>query len=244
MCACSEWRWTTCAEKPAPQRRLRRMNTRPIRILLADDHEIVRTGTRALLERQPGWEICAEVDNGQDAVTQAVKTRPDVAVLDIGMPELNGLDTAREIKRTLPETEILIFTSYESEQLIRDVFDAGVRGYLLKTDAAEHLVAAIEALLAHKPYFCSKVSEIIFAGYLKAGSSTAPVADTRSRLTPRERQIVQLLCEGAINKEVGAKLSLSVKTVETHRKHIMAKLGLRSFSQLVVYAMRNQIISG
>jgi len=204
---------------------------------------MIRIGCLALIERQPGWEVCASVDNGKDAVAQVVKTRPNVAILDLGMPELNGLDAAREIKRLAPETEILIFTSPEDEQIIRNVFEAGGLAYLLKSDAAHHFVNAVRALLEHKPYFCSKVSEIIFAGYLNAGQPAATVNGARSRLSLRERQIVQLLCEGALKKEVAAKLGISVSTIETHRKKVMAKLGLRSFSQLVVYAMHNHIIA-
>jgi DNA-binding NarL/FixJ family response regulator len=220
------------------------MKTDPIRILLADDHEIVRTGTRILLESEPGWKVCAEASDGREAVIEAEQTQPHVAVLDIGMPELNGLDAAREIKRVAPDTEILIFTSHQNEQLVRDVIEAGARGYLLKTDAQRFLVIAVKALLEHKTYFCAEVSEMIFSGYLKPRTSGAVEAEVERRLSPREREVTQLLCEGAINKEVGAKLGLSVKTIETHRKNIMSKLGLHSFSQLVVYALRNQLITG
>jgi len=208
------------------------------RILLADDHAIIRSGPRLLLENEWGWDICGEAANGREAVQQAEKLQPDVVVLDIGMPEVNGLDAARQIRHARPETEILIFTSHESEQLVRDVFAAGARGYLLKTDAPQHLVAAIKALLEKKTYFTSQISEVIFAGFLKG----APAVETASRLSPRERETVQLLCEGSTNKEVASKLGVSVKTTETHRKNIMSKLGLKSFSELVVYAIRNQII--
>lgn len=217
-----------------------------IRILLADDHAVVRGGIRLLIEGEWGWEVCGEAATGREAVALAEKLKPEIAVLDIGMPELNGLDAARQIKRTLPKTEVLIFTSYESEQLVRDVFDAGALGYLLKTDAPQQLVAAIKSLLTRKPYFSAKVAEFVFSGYLKAGTPGTPGApdDPASRLTPREREIVQLLCEGATNKEVGAKLGISVKTIETHRANVMSKLDLSYFSQLVVYAIRNQIIEG
>jgi len=209
-------------------------------ILLADDHAIIRNGLRLLLENEWGWEICGEAANGREAVEQAEKLQPDIVVLDIGMPEVNGLDATRQIRQACPETEILIFSSHESDELVREVFAAGARGYLLKTDAPQHLVAAIKALLEKKPYFTAKISEVVFAGFLNG----APAEDTDGRLSPRERETVQLLCEGSTNKEVGSKLGISVKTVETHRKNIMAKLGMKSFSHLVAYAIRNQIIQG
>jgi len=214
------------------------------RILLADDHAVVRGGIRILIEGEWGWEVCGEAATGREAVALAGTLKPDIVVLDVGMPELNGLDAARQIKHALPAVEILIFTSHESEQLVRDVFAAGALGYILKNDAPQHLVAAIKSLLVHKPYFSTKISEIVFSGYLKAGVPGAATEETSSRLSPRERETVQLLCEGATNKEVGVKLGISVKTIETHRKNIMAKLGLKSFSDLVVYAIRNQIIEG
>lgn len=214
------------------------------RILLADDHAVVRGGIRILIEGEWGWEVCGEAATGREAVTLAEKLKPHVVVLDIGMPELNGLDAARQIKHALPETEILIFSSHESEQLVRDVFEAGARGYLLKNDAPEHLVAAIKSLLEHKPYFSSEISQIVFSGYLKAGTPEAAADEPTGRISAREREIVQLLCEGATNKEVATKLGLSVKTIETHRKNIMAKLGLQYFSQMVAYAIRNKIIEG
>jgi len=214
------------------------------RILLADDHAVVRGGIRILVESEWGWEVCGEAANGREAVSLAEKLQPDVVVLDIGMPELNGLDATRQIKRALPDTEILIFSSHESEQLVRDVFEAGARGYLLKNDAPQHIVAAIKSLLLHQPYFSGRIAEIVFSTYLKADPLGTNCDATAGRLSEREREIVQQLCEGATNKEVGAKLGISVKTIETHRKNIMGKLGLKSFSEMVVYAIRNRIIEG
>ena len=213
----------------------------PLRIRLADDHEIVRHGVRLLIGKEPGWEVCGEAADGRKAVALAEQLAPDVVVLDIGMPELNGLDAARQIKRVLPQTEVLIFTGEESEQLIHDVFAAGARSYILKSDIGPHLVAAIRALGEHRHYFTSRISEVVFARYL-AGASGAG-KDKAEGLTPREREIVQLLSEGKSNKEAGALLGITVKTVETHRAAVMRKLRLDSFADLVRYAIRNKIIA-
>ena len=206
------------------------------RILLADDHDVMRRGLKSLLEAQPGWQVCGEANNGRDAVALAQELKPDIAVLDMSMPELNGLEATRQIRKALPATQVLMFTMHENEQLVRDVLNAGALGYVLKSDAARHLVAAIETLLTGKPYFSAKVSETVLDGYLKAAT---PVDD---RLTPREREIVQLLAEGKSNKEAAAALGISVKTAETHRAAIMRKLDLRDVTDLVRYAIRNGII--
>ena len=209
----------------------------PVRILLADDHEIVREGVRAIIQRQPGWEVCAEAASGREAVEKAEQFKPDIVIMDIGMPELNGLDATRQIRRVLPETEILIFTANETEEIVRNVFKAGARAYLLKAEANAHLVPAIEMLHKHRTYFSSKVSELIFSGYMQGG---AGVEDTS--LTPRERETVQLIAEGKSNKEIAEIFGISVKTVETHRAAIMRKLRLDSFAALVRYAIRNGIV--
>jgi two-component system response regulator NreC len=211
-----------------------------LRILLADDHEVVRHGVRSLIEREPGWEVCGEAVDGRKAVALAEKLAPDVVVLDLGMPELNGLEAARQIKRALPKTEVLIFTGAESEQLIHDVFAAGARSYILKSDVGQHLVAAIRALGQHKHYFTSRISEIVFARYFTGESG--PGKDKSEGLTPREREIVQLVGEGKSNKETAATLGISVKTVETHRAAVMRKLRLKSFADLMRYAIRNKIV--
>jgi two-component system response regulator NreC len=211
-----------------------------LRILLADDHEIVRRGIRMLIEKEPGWEICGESVDGRKAVALAEKLAPDVVVLDLGMPELNGLEATRQIKRARPKTEVLIFTGEESEQLIHDVFAAGARSYILKSDLGHHLVAAIRALGQHKHYFTNRISEIVFARYF-AGEAGAG-QEKEEGLTPREREIVQLLCEGKSNKETAAVLGISVKTVETHRASTMRKLRLDSFADLMRYAIRNKVI--
>ena len=212
-----------------------------VRILLADDHKVVRQGTRALLSTIREWEIVGEVDNGRDAVALTAELKPDIVILDITMPELNGLDAARQIKRKSPATEILIFTAQETERLVHDVFDSGARSYIMKTDAADHLIDAIKALSEHKHFFTSRISEIIFARCIQ-GKQALEGTPENSRITAREREIVQLLGEGKSSKEIATILGISVRTVETHRAAIMKKLGLKSFSELIRYAIRNQII--
>src|ERR687898_765060 len=170
-----------------------------LRILLADDHEIVRRGLKELLEEQAGWTVCAEAANGREAVERAVQSRPHVAVLDFSMPELNGLEATRRIRQTAPETEVLIFTMHESEDLIREVLAAGARGYLLKSDATRQLIPAVESVSRHKPYLSDRVSEVVLDGFLKAGQGSS-VTLPAERLTSREREIVQLLAEGRSNK--------------------------------------------
>jgi DNA-binding NarL/FixJ family response regulator len=211
-----------------------------LRILVADDHEVVRRGVRALLETQAGWEVCAEAANGRDAVAAAQRERPDVAVLDIGMPELNGLEAARQIRKALPQCEVVILTLHESEQVVREVLDVGARGYVLKADAGRDLMTAVEHVSRHKPFFAASVTDIVLQGYLK-GPATAPPA-TRGRLTPRQREIVQLLAEGKSNKEVASYLGISVKTAETHRNNIMHALDFHSMSELVRYAIREKLV--
>ena len=211
-----------------------------LRILLADDHDIVRRGMKELLEEQVGWSVCAEAANGRAAVELALVHRPQLAVLDLSMPELNGLEATRRIKDALPETEILIFSMHESEELIRDVLAAGARGYLLKSDASRQLVPAVESLARHQPFFSGRVSEVVLGGFLNPEPlrTSSPAGE---RLTSREREIVQLLAEGQSNKQIATKLELSVKTVETHRTSAMRKLGLKSLPDLVRFAIRNQI---
>ncbi len=215
----------------------------PFRILLADDHEIVRRGLCALLRAQPDWEVCGEASNGREAVEKALQLKPEVVILDIGMPTLNGLDATRQILHANPQIKVLILTLYDSDQVVQEVLNAGARGFLLKSDAARDLVAAVEALRRDKIYFTPKVASMVLEGYLRRDNNGTPVAaPTRSRLTPREREVVQLLAEGKSSKEVAVTLGLSVKTAETHRSNIMRKLELHSVSDLVLYAVRNNIV--
>ena len=214
------------------------------RILIADDHEVVRKGLRSLLEAEESLEVVGEASNGREAVERATAARPDVVVLDIGMPELNGLEATRRIVKATPRTEVLILTVYETEEVIREVLRAGARGYVLKSDAGRLLLTAVEAVSAHKPFFTSRVSELVLAGFL-SGDGIRPTEETPpgAPLTPREREVLQLLAEGKTNKEVAAVLGIGLKTVETHRMNLMAKLGLHSVVDLVRYAIRNGIVA-
>ncbi len=211
-----------------------------LRILIADDHSVVRAGLRALLESRSGWEVVAEASDGRDAVDKATKLKPDVAVLDIGMPLLNGVEATRRIRTASPSTEILILTMHESDDLVQQVVQAGARGYILKDEADRVLLAAVDATRLHKPYFSTRVSSAAGSDDLPASSDTSKPA--RQRLTPREREILQLLAEGKSNKEVASLLGISVNTAEAHRANIMLKLNLHSLAELVHYAIRNQII--
>jgi DNA-binding NarL/FixJ family response regulator len=213
-----------------------------LRILLADDHEIVRRRLKELLEEQAGWTVCAEAANGREAVELAVQSRPHVAILDFSMPELNGLEATRRIRQAVPNTEVLIFTMHESEELIREVLSTGARGYLLKSDATRQLIPAVESVSRHMPYFSGRVSAVVLDGFLKGRGSAEPVALGAERLTSREREIVQLLAEGNSNKGIATRLNLSVKTVETHRAAVMRKLELSSLADLIRFAIRNHIV--
>jgi DNA-binding NarL/FixJ family response regulator len=213
----------------------------PLRILVADDHQVVRTGLRTLLETERGWQVCAEAANGREAVEKAGELTPDVAVLDIGMPLLNGVEATRQIRKISPKTEVLILTMHDSEVLIQEVLEAGARGYILKDDADRNLIAAVDALRQHKPYLSSRVSEVFSKAVL---SPSDDFTSDRRRLTPREREILQLLAEGKSNKEIASILNISVKTAETHRANIMLKLNFHSITELVRYAVRNKIIQG
>jgi DNA-binding NarL/FixJ family response regulator len=212
------------------------------RIMVADDHEVVRKGLCALLQSQPEWEICAEAADGREAVDKAEKLKPDAVILDIGMPILNGLEATRQILKTNPQVRVLVLTLHDSDQVVREVLNAGARGFLLKSDAARDLVSAVEALRRDKTYFTSKVATMVLEGFLRNDGNAPPAPRTRNRLTPREREIVQLLAEGKSTKEVAVALGLSVKTAETHRSNIMRKLELHSVSDLVLYAVRNNIV--
>jgi len=214
------------------------------RILLADDHEVVRTGLRALLEEQPGWEVVAEAVDGRDAVEKASKFKPDAVVIDIAMPSLNGLEAVRQILKAVPQAKVLVLTMYDSDPLIQQVLQAGARGYLLKSDAGRDLVSAIDALRRNKTFFTPKVSQMVLDGYLDKNPKENQIDNEESlRLTSRQREIVQLLAEGKSSKEVAAVLGLSVKTAETHRANIMRKLDCHSVTELVRYAIRNHIIA-
>lgn len=214
-----------------------------LRILVADDHDLMRRGLKVLLDAREGWSVCAEAGTGREAVTMAETLRPDIAILDISMPELNGVEAARRILKVSPNTEVLILSMHYSDQLIREILEAGVRGYIVKSDSDRDLVIAVEALSNHKPFFTPRATELILSNFnQKGGSLGAPPERIGERLTSREREIVQLLSEGKSSKEVASTLNISVKTAETHRANVMRKLDIHSVSELVRYAVRNQII--
>jgi DNA-binding NarL/FixJ family response regulator len=212
------------------------------RILLADDHPIFLLGVRSLLVSHEGWEVCGEAADGREAVEKCRQLKPDLVVLDIGMPRLNGIDAARQILRSNPKQRILVLTDVDSEQVIRECLEAGVRGWVFKTDGAQDLVAAVEALEQHRSTFSSRVSDLVLDGYLRRPHLDSAVALPRA-LAPREREVVQLVAEGKSSKEIAVMLGLSVKTVETHRSNILIKLKIHSIVELVMYAVRNGIVS-
>jgi DNA-binding NarL/FixJ family response regulator len=213
-----------------------------LRILVADDHEIVRRGLVSLIKSHPDWEICAEANNGRQAVEKTSESKPDIAILDIGMPVLNGLEATRQILREHPGVRILILTITDTDQAVQAVLEAGARGFLLKSDAARDLVTAVEALAHNKTFFTARVADLVLSGYLNRTQRSAKNNISLPGLTSREREVVQLLAEGKSTKEVACHLDLSVKTAETHRSNIMRKLGLHSVSELVLYAVRNNIV--
>jgi len=217
-----------------------------LRILIADDHEVARKGIRALLEGHPSWEVCAEAKDGREAVDLAARTKPQLVLLDIGMPNLNGLEAARQILAASPDVAILILTMHDSDNVVREVLRAGARGFLLKSDAGKDLVAAVEALQLQRTFFTPRVSRMVLDGFLnREKREIRPECDEDSStdaLTSREREVIQLLAEGRTSKEVAVTLNLSVKTAETHRTNLMRKLGLHSVADLTRYAVRNGIV--
>jgi DNA-binding NarL/FixJ family response regulator len=207
------------------------------RILIADDHDVVRSGLRSILEMHPGWEVVAEASDGKEAISRAVETKPDVAIIDYALPVMNGIEATRQIRTRAPKTEILIFTMHDSDSLIGELLQAGARAYLLKSDATQHLIAAVEALASHRPFFTGKLSDKLLEAFLaKQGRAVASV------LSPRERVIVQLIAEGHSNKEMSDILNISVKTIETHRASAMRKLDVTSTAGIVRYAIRNKLV--
>jgi DNA-binding NarL/FixJ family response regulator len=213
----------------------------PLRILVVDDHAVVRRGVRSLLESRPDWEVAGEAATGREAVEQARLLQPDVIVMDLSLPELNGLEATRQIAKESPRSEVLVLTMHHSEELARDVLQAGARGYVLKSDADQCLIAAVERLRQHKPFLTPTVTEFVLDDYLKRGRQEG-VGDVHTTLTAREREIIQLLAEGKSNKAAASALGISVKTIEAHRANLMRKLRLRSVSDLVRYAIRNNIV--
>jgi DNA-binding NarL/FixJ family response regulator len=213
-----------------------------LRLVLADDHEIVRRGLRDLLEQRVGWKVVAEAADGKEAVEKVLKIQPDVAVLDVQMPVVNGLEATKQIVESGSKTRILILTIHDSDAMVSEMLDAGVRGYVLKSDAAHDLVSAVEALRQNKTFFTSKVEEMVFDGYLKTDKVAMHAESSASRLTSRQRELLRLLAEGKSSKEIAAALRMSVKTAETHRSNIMKRLNCHSTAELVRYAVHNKIV--
>jgi DNA-binding NarL/FixJ family response regulator len=207
------------------------------RIIIVDDHDSVRRGVRQLLETTPYYQVVGEAADGRKALELARETRPDIAILDYSIPDLNGFDLSHALKREFPRLEILIYTMHDREEIVMGVLRAGVRGFVLKSDTEKHLIAALDALAVHKSYFSSEVSDALLNQFLESKPSSSA-----SILTHREREVVQQVAEGRINKEIAQRLTISVKTVETHRASAMRKLKLRTTADLVRYAVRNQLI--
>lgn len=210
----------------------------PTKFLIADDQEIVRFGLQNLIEREAGWEICGMTDSGRAAVALAGKLRPDIAILELMLPELSGLEVTRRIKRLCPETEILVFTAEEPEEVVRDIFQAGAKSFISKSDPVTSLMSGLRALAEHKTFFTTKISDLLFSRFLKGENSRK----IKGPLSSRETEITQLLAEGNTNKEVAGALGISVNTVEKHRETIMRKIGARSFSDVIRYAIRHKLI--
>jgi DNA-binding NarL/FixJ family response regulator len=213
-----------------------------LRILIADDHEVVRAGLRALLESVAGWTVCAEVGDGRSAVVEAREQAPDVAIIDIGMKQMNGLEATRAIRKVCPQLPVLILSLHDTDQHVTEALAAGASGYVIKADAGKELIRAVVSLAAGQPFFSSGVAATVARSGWVPHSPRAPKR-TPSALTQREWEIVQLLAEGKNNRETGELLKISVKTVETHRARIMSKLRLQSFAEMVLYAVRNHIVN-
>jgi DNA-binding NarL/FixJ family response regulator len=217
-------------------------STKKLRILVADDHELVRRGMRGLLRARRDWKVVGEAANGREAVEKATKLKPDVAILDISMPDLDGLQATRQIREASPGTSVVVLTMHESDQMVRRVLEAGALGYVLKSDLAAHLVKAVKNVSASRLFLTPRVSNIVLDGFLKNANRQEPRENSRARLTPREVQVIRHLAEGKSNKEIAAELGITIRTVETHRAKIMLKLGLHSLAELIRYAIRTKIV--
>jgi DNA-binding NarL/FixJ family response regulator len=215
-----------------------------LQIFVADDHEVVRKGLCALLENGTGWSVCGEAANGREAVERVLALRPHVVVMDLAMPQLNGLEATRQILKHAPRTAVLVLSATESEEMVREVLRAGARGFVLKSDSGQDLVVAVDGLRRGRPFFSARVADFVVRGYLEGRGPEEPrsSAPASKSLTSREREVLQLLAEGKTNKEVAAGLSIQVKTAEAHRANLMRKVGVRSLGELIRYAIRNGIV--
>jgi DNA-binding NarL/FixJ family response regulator len=212
--------------------------TAPLSILLADDHPLVRRGLRMLLQLNPGWTVCGEAGSGSEAVRKAMRYRPDVALIDISMPDLDGLQAASEIRRTSPRTRVLMLTMHYTEQFVQAAVKAGAHGYMLKSDAESDLISAVKALMRGGTFFRSPGTQ----ARDRQGLARVAHDDQVVTLTPREQQVLRLIAEGKTNKQLAAELGISRRTAENHRARVMGKLNLRSLSELVRYAVRHHIV--
>jgi two-component system response regulator NreC len=214
-----------------------------LRILIADDHGLVRRGAREVLNSQDGWTVVGEATNGRQAIQRAEELKPDVAVVDIGMPDIDGIETTRQIRTAVPEVKVLVLTMHESGHMVRRALDAGASGYLLKSDLTRRLPEAVKAIAEGKRFLTPKVSEIVLEGFLKTKDQVQDEERAGARTTPREIEIIRFLAEGKANKEIAELLGIAVRTVETHRSKIMSKLDIHSVAGLVHYALRHEITS-
>jgi len=218
-------------------------NVKRLQILIADDHALVRRGISEVLRSRLGWKIVGEAANGREAVEKAIKLKPDVAVIDIGMPELDGIEVTRQILEDVPDTKVLMLTDHESEEMVRRALDAGASGYLFKSDPADYLLKAVKVITEGKHFLTPKVLEIALIGSLKSGNQPERSEQLQNQLSPREAEITRLLVTGRANKEIAAALGISVRTVETHRSRIMLKLGFHTLAELIHYAYRLGMVS-
>lgn len=214
-----------------------------LRILLADDHELVRCGVRSLLRAQPGWRVVGEAQNGPEAVVKAKKLKPDITIVDISMPEMDGLEVTRQIQNAAPGSKVLVLTMHESDQMVRRVLEAGASGYVLKSDLAGQLVKAVRSVSRGKRFLTQRVSEIVLLGFLRAKIESQQNGESQARPTPREAEVIRLLAQGNTNKQIASQLGITVRTAETHRAKIMMKLGLHSITDLIHYALRRGMVS-
>jgi len=215
----------------------------PLKILVADDHDLVRRGVKTILETHPGWQVCAEARNGHEAVLRCQELKPNVAILDFNMPELNGLEAAKRILRLSAQIETLILSVDHSNQLIRDLLNAGVRGYILKSDSDRDLISAVEALENHRPFFAICATELMLNSKRGHAEFSNPSGNWEEPLTSRELQLLQLIAEGKNSREAASTLGISTKTADTHRANLMRKLQIHSVTELVRYALRNHIVA-
>ncbi len=215
---------------------------KPLRILLADDHQVTLTGLRTVLESQEGWQVCGEAKTGREAVEKARHLKPDVVVMDFSMPEMNGLEATREIRKWLPETEVLILTMHESGTLAQEALAAGARGFVLKTEATRQLIAAVKKLAEHKLSYTQKASDMVLETSRQTGLTSGSAEMPSSSLTERECEVIRLVAAGKKSREIAAALNISVKTADVHRSHILSKLKLNGIADLVRYAIRAKLV--